>query len=195
MLEFGARGTERKRVGRRGAERRKGRGWGWQRVRGVEKPCGGWQRDGRRMVPERGSGRRAKGVGGCKVQSIARLPSLGSYSTPIEERYRHDRRAVTIADSLLRTGFELSPAVPCISCPWHANFFPRPSANLHFDLRAHRSPLRISPLAPIDPNFGSRRHTFPFESLFRCPLSTLRASLFHGNVQAAIRLDASLTST
>lgn len=58
----------------------------------------GW--DGRRMVAERGS-RQEKGAGGCKVQSIARLPSLGSYSTPIEGRYRHGRRAVTIADSLL----------------------------------------------------------------------------------------------
>lgn len=58
----------------------------------------GW--DGRRMVAERGS-RQEKGAVGCKVQSIARLPSLGSYSTPIEGRYRHGRRAVTIADSLL----------------------------------------------------------------------------------------------
>lgn len=63
----------------------------------------GEARRGEARVAERGSGWRAKGVGGCKVQSIARLPSLGSYSTPIEERYRHYRRAVTIADSLVWT--------------------------------------------------------------------------------------------
>lgn len=46
------------------------------------------------------------------MQSIARLPSLGSYSTPIEGRYRHERRAVTIADSLLCTGFWLNRVLP-----------------------------------------------------------------------------------
>lgn len=80
------------------------------------------------MVARRGFGRRAKGVGGCKVQSIARLPSLGSYSTPIEERYRHDRRAVTIADSLVRTGFELNRAIARAKCPL-GNFSTCPSTN------------------------------------------------------------------
>lgn len=35
------------------------------------------------------------------MQSIARLPSLGSYSTPIEERYRHERRAVSAVTIVL----------------------------------------------------------------------------------------------
>lgn len=56
------------------------------------------------------------------MQSIARLPSLGSYSTPIEERYRHDRRAVTIADSLPWTRFQLNRAIPRIS-PLSSNTF------------------------------------------------------------------------